>query len=71
MIISGLILYFADNGKPKAFTNYLSLFIIAVVGFIAPLFALVVAVPIFLIVYINHQMALKNLWSKLNKIKIV
>jgi len=70
MILSALMLAFASDGKQVRFTNYLSLFIIAALGFIAPLFALVVAVPIFVIVYINHQQGLKNLWSKLNKITV-
>ncbi len=71
MILSALILAFANQGEPKRFTNYLSLFIIAVVGMIAPLFALVVAVPIFVIVYMNNYKGLSVLWSKFNKIKIV
>lgn len=70
MICAGLILAFASE-KQVTFTNYLSLFLIAVVGFVAPLFALIVAVPIFVIVYINNIKGLKGLWGKINKIKIV
>jgi hypothetical protein len=69
MIVSALILGFASN-KPTNFTNYLSLFIIATLGFIAPLFALIVAVPIFVIVYINNQDSLKGLWAKASKITV-
>lgn len=68
MILSALIL--ATSKEPKSFTNYLSLFIIATLGFVAPLFALVVAVPIFVIVYINNIDSLKNLWQSLNKLSI-
>lgn len=68
MLLSALILM--TSKEPKAFTNYLSLFIIATLGFVAPLFALVVAVPIFVIVYINNMDSLKTLWVNLNKLSL-
>lgn len=70
MILSGLILAFASEGKVIRFTNYFSLFLIAVLGFIAPLFAFVFAIPIFMIVYINNQTGIKNLWGRLNKLSL-
>jgi hypothetical protein len=72
LVVTGLVLYLFQSTKSSTIKigSYVAIIFLIIMAFVSPMICLMLAAPIFLVVWFDHYNSVLSWWSKVQKTTI-